>query len=394
MERLVGLLGDPQLGRAGDPHHRHQRQGHGRGDDHRAACRRVACRSAPTRARTSTGSTSGSSRNGEPISDEELAETLDAVMDVADLLDVVAELVRDRHRRGIPLVRRGRGRRDGRRGRAARALRRHQRGRVDGRGDHERGRRPHRLRPGLGAGRSHPRRPGSSSRLHGGGGPRQRRGPGGHRGGGGAQPCRRARPRDRRSTRTRSRWVVTSCRSPRRGAPTSRSTCRSTARRRRSNTVVATAAVEAFFDRALSDDVCELGLASVSLPGRCEVVLHQPLVILDGAHNRDAAAHLVDTLSRRVQPGRLAHAGARHVVGSIARPTCWTRSRPTAGTRWSSTTPPGERGLSASELARAVSRRWHVEADVDRRSRRGDPSACCSWPATTTWSWSRDRSTW
>ena len=38
------------------------------------------------------------------------------------------------------------------------------------------------------------------------------------------------------------------------------------------NAAVATAAVEAFFDRALSDDVCELGLASVSLPGRFEVV--------------------------------------------------------------------------------------------------------------------------
>lgn len=51
------------------------------------------------------------------------------------------------------------------------------------------------------------------------------------------------------------------------------------------NTAVAIAAVEAFFGASLDTDVVNEGLANVSMPGRFEVVGHQPLVILDGAHN-------------------------------------------------------------------------------------------------------------
>jgi dihydrofolate synthase/folylpolyglutamate synthase len=51
------------------------------------------------------------------------------------------------------------------------------------------------------------------------------------------------------------------------------------------NTAVAISAVEAFFDTALSPEVVNEGLAHVVMPGRFEVVGHQPLVILDGAHN-------------------------------------------------------------------------------------------------------------
>ncbi len=51
------------------------------------------------------------------------------------------------------------------------------------------------------------------------------------------------------------------------------------------NTAVAICAVEAFFDAALNLEVVNEGLAQVVMPGRFEVVGHQPLVILDGAHN-------------------------------------------------------------------------------------------------------------
>ncbi len=51
------------------------------------------------------------------------------------------------------------------------------------------------------------------------------------------------------------------------------------------NAVVAVAAVEAFFGAALNLDVVNEGFAQVVMPGRFEVVGHQPLVILDGAHN-------------------------------------------------------------------------------------------------------------
>ena len=57
---------------------------------------------------------------------------------------MVPSLLRDPHRRGLPLVRRGRRRRGRGRGRDARALRRHQRGRRHVAVLHQRGPRPHR----------------------------------------------------------------------------------------------------------------------------------------------------------------------------------------------------------------------------------------------------------
>ena len=51
------------------------------------------------------------------------------------------------------------------------------------------------------------------------------------------------------------------------------------------NTAVAIATVEAFFGSALDAETVQEGLAGVLMPGRFEVVGHQPLVILDGAHN-------------------------------------------------------------------------------------------------------------
>ena len=51
------------------------------------------------------------------------------------------------------------------------------------------------------------------------------------------------------------------------------------------NASVAIAAVEAFFGHGLDRNVLEEGLSLVSMPGRFEVLHHQPLVIIDGAHN-------------------------------------------------------------------------------------------------------------
>ena len=55
------------------------------------------------------------------------------------------------------------------------------------------------------------------------------------------------------------------------------------------NAAAALAAVEAFFDAPLPDDVVAEAFASVRLPGRLEVVRRQPLVVLDGAHNAAGA---------------------------------------------------------------------------------------------------------
>lgn len=51
------------------------------------------------------------------------------------------------------------------------------------------------------------------------------------------------------------------------------------------NAAVAIAAVEEFFDAPISTEVLVEGLASVAMPGRFELLGHQPLVIVDGAHN-------------------------------------------------------------------------------------------------------------
>jgi dihydrofolate synthase/folylpolyglutamate synthase len=51
------------------------------------------------------------------------------------------------------------------------------------------------------------------------------------------------------------------------------------------NAVVALTAVETFFAAPLAEDVVTEGFAEVKVPGRFEVLGHQPLVIVDGAHN-------------------------------------------------------------------------------------------------------------
>jgi dihydrofolate synthase/folylpolyglutamate synthase len=80
------------------------------------------------------------------------------------------------------------------------------------------------------------------------------------------------------------------------------------------NAAVAVAAAEAFFDRALAPDAVAEGLASVRVEGRCEVVAHQPLVVLDGAHNPDAVAALAETVD-----AEFAVVGTRYlVVGLLA----------------------------------------------------------------------------
>ena len=62
------------------------------------------------------------------------------------------------------------------------------------------------------------------------------------------------------------------------------------------NAAMAIAVVEAFGDRALGDDVINEGMAEISLPGRAEVIRHDPVVVLDGAHNPESSKALARTL--------------------------------------------------------------------------------------------------
>ena len=103
------------------------------------------------------------SRNCEPISDDEFAEQIAAVADLEGITGVRPSLLRGRHRRRVPLVRRRRRRRRRRRGRPARPVGRHQRVRRAGGGRHQHRRRPHRVRRPHARRTSPPRRRASSS---------------------------------------------------------------------------------------------------------------------------------------------------------------------------------------------------------------------------------------
>ena len=56
------------------------------------------------------------------------------------------------------------------------------------------------------------------------------------------------------------------------------------------NLACAIVAAEAFFDRALPEEVLEAALAGLTSPGRLEVIGRQPLVIIDGVKNEAGAA--------------------------------------------------------------------------------------------------------
>jgi dihydrofolate synthase/folylpolyglutamate synthase len=55
------------------------------------------------------------------------------------------------------------------------------------------------------------------------------------------------------------------------------------------NAIVALTAVEGFFASPVPDDIVREGFAEVRMAGRFEVLGHQPLVIVDGAHNPPGA---------------------------------------------------------------------------------------------------------
>jgi dihydrofolate synthase / folylpolyglutamate synthase len=112
------------------------------------------------------------------------------------------------------------------------------------------------------------------------------------------------------------------------------------------NASIALAAAEAFFDRALPDDVVREAFAEVTNPGRFEIVGRSPLVILDGAHNVDgarAAAATLDDFGVRGErilvvgvlsnhdPVELLQAlGASEASVVIACAPDWPRARPAA----------------------------------------------------------------
>jgi dihydrofolate synthase/folylpolyglutamate synthase len=119
------------------------------------------------------------------------------------------------------------------------------------------------------------------------------------------------------------------------------------------NAAVALTAVEAFFAAPLADEVVREGFGAVSMPGRFEVMGHQPLVIVDGAHNLAGADVAAQVFFDDFDP-----AGMRYlVVGCL-------KTRDVKGLLSAlradefdvvlTCTAPSPRGLSTHEVARAA----------------------------------------
>ena len=83
------------------------------------------------------------------------------------------------------------------------------------------------------------------------------------------------------------------------------------------NASIALCAVEAFFAAPLAPEVVEEGFASVQVPGRFETLGHQPLVVIDGAHNPTGADTCAEVFFGDFHPE-----GRRIlVVGTLREPT-------------------------------------------------------------------------
>jgi dihydrofolate synthase / folylpolyglutamate synthase len=71
---------------------------------------------------------------------------------------------------------------------------------------------------------------------------------------------------------------------------------RALGRFQRTNFAAAVTAAEAFMGRALDPEAVRRAASELRLPGRLEIVGHDPLVVLDGAHNPSGARALAESL--------------------------------------------------------------------------------------------------
>lgn len=130
------------------------------------------------------------------------------------------------------------------------------------------------------------------------------------------------------------------------------------------NAAMAVAAAEAFFGRPLDATVVAEVLAGLALPGRFEVLGHQPLVVLDGAHNPPAAEAVARTLDDSF------HTTGRRllVLGMLADRDPGTFLDALESLRVDAVvtcTVPSPRAASAAQLAAAVGRRGVPVEAVD-----------------------------
>jgi dihydrofolate synthase/folylpolyglutamate synthase len=119
------------------------------------------------------------------------------------------------------------------------------------------------------------------------------------------------------------------------------------------NAAAAIATVESFFESSLDPSVVTEALAEVKMPGRFEVLGHQPLVIIDGAHNPAGADACISVLEDDFDP-----AGEHILVVGFLRgrdPTeMLSAFRADEASVVVCCTPPSPRGIPAADTAAAA----------------------------------------
>lgn len=116
------------------------------------------------------------------------------------------------------------------------------------------------------------------------------------------------------------------------------------------NASAAIVAVESFFGHSIERDVLDEGLSMVAMPGRFEVLHHQPLVIIDGAHNPAGADVCAEVFFSDFDP-----VGSRRLVVGTLRSrdpvALLSALRADEFDQVVCCTAPSPRGLPAAELA-------------------------------------------
>jgi len=132
------------------------------------------------------------------------------------------------------------------------------------------------------------------------------------------------------------------------------------------NAAVAVAATEELLGRALDPEAVREGLASLTLPGRLEVIARRPLTVLDGAHTPESMAAGAAALDEEFPPflwkvvlGALGDKKLDELIGALGA---------IAGEIYA-VTAPSERGIPAEQVAAAAvsampDREVHVSGSV------------------------------
>ncbi|MEW6477677.1 MAG: folylpolyglutamate synthase/dihydrofolate synthase family protein [Actinomycetota bacterium] len=118
------------------------------------------------------------------------------------------------------------------------------------------------------------------------------------------------------------------------------------------NAAIALTAAETFFGEPFPADLVTEALATFRTPGRLEVVGHEPLIILDGAHNAAGAEALVQALEEEFV------AGPRTLIVGLMRekdPTVMLAALGATEAEWVFTCPPpSPRAMAPNDLAEAA----------------------------------------